>query len=311
MTVSPMSDNLNIIAALSDRPNATDGLTAAQLKAKYDQGPGLIKTYINGTLVTAIDLSQLGSVNRQAAINGNFAVNQLVKSGTVTLTAGAYGHDMWKAGASGCTYTFSTSNNVTTITITAGSLIQVIEGINLFSGTYTLSWTGTSQGKIGAGSYGASGITGTVVGGTNLNIEFNTGTLSKAQFNSGDTALPFQPRSFEEELHLCQRFYHKSYNLGDSPGTVTSSGEIRYIAPGAGGESAPTAFYPRTMRTPPTLTFYSASTGASGKRRNYSTSVDETVSTTVIVGDNKHSGFGIAHTSGSLYGYQYTADARL
>jgi hypothetical protein len=55
MTVSPMSDNLNIIAALSDRPNATDGLTAAQLKAKYDQGPGLIKTYINGTLVTALN----------------------------------------------------------------------------------------------------------------------------------------------------------------------------------------------------------------------------------------------------------------
>lgn len=212
MAVTPMSDDLNIIAELADRPNATDGLTAAQLKAKYDQGPGLLKTYINETLVPAIDAAQLGTVAGQSAINGNFLVNQRVKSGTVTLTAGAYGHDRWKAGASGCTYTFATSGNITTITITAGSLIQVIEGTSLFSGTYTLSWTGTAQGKIGSGSYGASGITGTAEGGTNLNIEFNTGTLSKVQFNAGTAALPFQPRSFAEELALCQRYYQRIDN---------------------------------------------------------------------------------------------------
>jgi hypothetical protein len=104
-------------------------------------------------------------------INGNFQVNQRAVSGTVVLTAGQYGHDRWKAGASGCTYTFATVENVTTITISAGSLIQVIEGLNLETGTYVLSWNGTAQGKIGAGSYGNSGITGAVVGGTNLNIQ--------------------------------------------------------------------------------------------------------------------------------------------
>jgi hypothetical protein len=147
---------------------------------------------------------------KNAIINGNFAVNQRVVSGTVTLAAGAYGHDRWKAGASGCTYTFATVDNVTTLTISAGSLIQVIEGLNLGSGTYTLSFTGTAQGKIGAGSFSGSGVTGAAVGGTNLNIEFNTGTLSLVQFEPGAIATPFERRPYGTELALCQRYYYRN-----------------------------------------------------------------------------------------------------
>lgn len=140
-------------------------------------------------------------------INGCFRVNQLELSGTVTLAAGEYGHDGWKAGASGCTYTFATSANVTTLTITAGSLQQVTPGANLQSGTYVLSWVGTSQGKIGAGSYSASGVTGTAVGGTNLTVEFNTGTLSLAKFEKGSTASTFELLNFSDSLAQCQHYY--------------------------------------------------------------------------------------------------------
>ncbi len=146
---------------------------------------------------------------RNAIINGNFGINQRGVSGTVSLAAGAYGHDRWKAGASGCTYTFATSENVTTITISAGSLIQVVEGLNLQTGDYTLSWQGTAQGKIGAGSYGNSGITGAATGGTNLNIEFGTGTISLVQLEKGTVATPFEFRSIGQELALCQRYFQK------------------------------------------------------------------------------------------------------
>ncbi len=140
-------------------------------------------------------------------INGNFGINQRGVTGTVVLAAGIYGHDRFKAGASGCTYTFATSNNVTTLTISAGSLIQVIEGLNLYSGTYALSWTGTAQGKIGAGSYSGSGVTGSVTGGTNLNIEFGTGTLSLVQFEPGTEVSPFERRDYGRELMMAQRYY--------------------------------------------------------------------------------------------------------
>ena len=79
-------------------------------------------------------------IHNNRLINSDFNINQRVVSGTVTLTAGEYGHDQWKAGASGCTYTFAAADNITTLTITAGSLIQVVEGLGLVTDEYTLSW---------------------------------------------------------------------------------------------------------------------------------------------------------------------------
>ena len=192
-------------------------------------------------VISQINGGPIGVIN--AIINGNFQVNQRGVSGTVTLAAGAYGHDRWKAGASGCTYTFATSNNVTTLTITAGSLIQVIEGINLYSGTYALSWSGTAQGKIGAGSYSGSGVTGSVTGGTNLNIEFNTGTLSLVQFEPGTEVSPFERRDYGRELMMCERYLEYSFAAARGAGY----GSILGV----------TCNFAVTKRATPTVTFAS------------------------------------------------------
>lgn len=184
---------------------AGDSVRFEQLPSASNQ---IATALIANNAVTPAKLANGGSElgTRNKIINGNPLINQRSVSGTVVLTAGAYGHDRWKAGAGGCTYTFATSANVTTITISAGSLIQVVEGLNLQTGTHILSWTGTAQGKIGAGSYAASGVTGSITGGTNTNVEFNTGTLSLVQLELGTTATPFEHRLIGAELALCQRY---------------------------------------------------------------------------------------------------------
>ena len=148
-------------------------------------------------------------------IDGGFTINQRGYVSGTSLSSGSYGHDRWKGGASGGTYTFTQASAGvnTTITITAGSIIQVIEGANLpEGGTYVLSWTGTAQGKIGSGSFGASGITGTITAGTNTNIEFNTGTCGNVQLEVGSTATSFDYLDYGRSLIQCQRYFVRLIN---------------------------------------------------------------------------------------------------
>lgn len=142
-------------------------------------------------------------------INPAFSVNQRLVSGTVVLLAGKYGHDRWKAGASGCTYTFATVNGQTVITIAAGSLIQVVEDVNVPYGTntLTLSWTGTSQGRIASGSYGVSPISASVTGGATTQVEFTSGTLSLVQLEKSTFPTSFEQRSYSIEFDMCRRYY--------------------------------------------------------------------------------------------------------
>lgn len=157
--------------------------------------------------------ANLGMKNK--IIDGGFIINQRVYVSGTALSAGSYGHDRWKAGAGGGTYTFTQGalGVNTTITITAGTVVQVIEGCNLpEGGTYVLSWTGTAQGRLNGGTYGASG-TVTVTGwtaGTNLNVEFSTGTCGSVQLEKGSTASSYDHRPYGTELALCQRYYYKA-----------------------------------------------------------------------------------------------------
>lgn len=180
-----------------------DDADAAAMRNTLGAFPSAGGTFAGNVNVPSLNDGQLAGY-RNAIINGNFGVNQRSVSGTVTLAAGAYGHDYWKAGSGGCTYTFTTTNNVTTINIIAGTLVQVIEGANLHSGARTLSWTGTAQGRIDGGTYGASGIAGTAVGGTNQIIEFNAGTLSRVQYEPGTVATTFELRPISTEQRLCR-----------------------------------------------------------------------------------------------------------
>ena len=55
MALTTFDKDMNIIAALDDEPNDVGGLSAAELKAKFDEGGVSLKNYINNTLLTEIE----------------------------------------------------------------------------------------------------------------------------------------------------------------------------------------------------------------------------------------------------------------
>jgi len=150
-------------------------------------------------------------------INGDFRINQGGYVSGAGLSAGLYGHDQWKGGASGAIYSFTQLKSSTQITITAGSLIQPIEDVYVAGGSYVLTWTGTAQARAGvntltpSGSYVASPllIAGQTAG-TVMSIEFNSGTLGTVKLESGTIASPFIMRPLDQDLAACQRYYWKS-----------------------------------------------------------------------------------------------------
>ena len=197
-----------------------------------------VKDSLNNVLAPA------SAVFRNRLFDAGFIINQRGYVSGTALSASAYAHDRWKAGASGCTYTFTqlSTGVPIVITITAGSLQQVIEGCNMpEGGTYTLSWTGTAQARFNGGAYGSSplAVTG-ITAGSNTTIEFNTGTVSYPQLEVGTNATSFEYRPYGTELNLCERYYELSNGA--------------YSGTGYGGYGGSGVSYRQTKRATPTVT---------------------------------------------------------
>lgn len=78
MALTKITTDMNIVAALDDEPNDVGGLTAAQLKAKFDEGGAALKTYINDTLTEEIDTDIATKAEVQAVVLGQ------IPDGTIT-----------------------------------------------------------------------------------------------------------------------------------------------------------------------------------------------------------------------------------
>ncbi len=227
------------------------GATAGTTKVLRENG-----TWANvsaSDVVTALP----PAIFRNRLRNATFAINQRGVSGTVTLSAGQYGHDGVKGGASGCTYTFSTSGLDTTISISAGSLILPVEASLIEGGSYVFWHAGTAQARVwqgtgtsGTGAYAAAttaaplaltGLTAT----TQTNVEFSTGTVLRPQLEPGAIATAFERRPIAFELLLCQRYFWQQ-----AANTLTLGGYS-----GANGIWMSVQMtHPVTMRATPTMT---------------------------------------------------------
>ncbi len=197
------------------------GVTANQIVGFADT-TGKVGKGLTAAQARSASATPIGNF-RNKIINPLFSINQRGASATVTLAAFTYGHDRIRAGASGCTYTFSTNNGVTTLNITAGSIQQIIEA-NAFAGdagTYFLSWSGSAQGRINGGAYGTTGqVSAAVEASADVTVEFGIGTLSLPQFEK-DYVTPFSGRAFSQEQSLCYRYYERV--IGEYVGRLASN----------------------------------------------------------------------------------------
>ncbi|TXN23982.1 hypothetical protein [Methylobacterium sp. WL9] len=190
----------NIVTRPGDCLHATSDVAGNWRVHSYDRADGT-------PLILPISTQRAAFRNRIR--NGGFTINERGVSGTVTLAAGVYGHDGFKAGAGGCTYAFSKNNGVTTFNITAGTLLQVIEGALYVveGGTYTASWIGTAQARVyqggATGSYASGPLTVLGLGSeSNTTVEWGIGTLALPQFEPGAIATTFERRDDEAFRNL-------------------------------------------------------------------------------------------------------------
>ncbi len=154
--------------------------------------------------------------------------------------------------------------------------------------------------------------------GIEIIIECNSGEITsknlyfaELQFNMGSVALPFQPKSYEEELDDCKPYYQKSYDYATALGTDTYLGAVQTRSASTYRLYQGSVQFPVEMRTTPVVVLYSK-TGASGKIRNIDDANDITVSTASLIGTKSYIiDLNNAATANKEYCWHWTASAEL
>lgn len=135
--------------------------------------------------------------------------------------------------------------------------------------------------------------------------------IAQVQLCAGDVALPFMPKSFEEELRACQRYYEKSYVYTVAPGTATYNGSVGSI--GTNGSNVLGTRFNVTKRVVPTIVIYNPEDGTAAEVRDITDSADLT---SAVAGDISENGFGKVGVAAGAdidnwCAYQFTATAEL
>ena len=140
--------------------------------------------------------------------------------------------------------------------------------------------------------------------------------LDWVQLNAGSVALPFQPKSFEDELRACMRYFQKSFNYDTAPaqnaGSVTGESRAVSIVAGANAVRIRHPFLV-PLRTNPTMTTYNPQ-AANAEIRDITNSVDCSGINTASCKEKWFyvNGTGNASTTANaLVGIHWTAEAEL
>jgi hypothetical protein len=146
-----------------------------------------------------------------------------------------------------------------------------------------------------------------------LGQQSGTFDIANVQLEFGDTATEFEYVHPADQLARCQRYFQKSYAKDIDPGTVTTAGaEIATYGSTLSNAAPFHITFTTHLRSAGAITFYSYSTGASGKIHNSNAAADRTA----IAGQSTEHGFNwgqndtAAAANDFLYA-QWTVDAEL
>ena len=126
--------------------------------------------------------------------------------------------------------------------------------------------------------------------------------------------LPLIRRPFDQELSTCRRYWQKSYNYSDAPGTATMRNAVITRIYGTDSFAPGGAFYfTPEMRAAPTCVVYNPSTGAAGQFHNnvagaLSAAFGQPPDTKFVLAQASNHAGSIANSSNHAH---FTADARL
>ena len=146
--------------------------------------------------------------------------------------------------------------------------------------------------------------------------------LSGVQLEVGSVSTEFEHLSFAENLALCQRYFHKTGDVGTDqewfPGVATYASyghQSVTTIDGNNDRAAPEVTYPCAMRTRPTVVYYPARTGVANTANNITIYNANTLVTTSAAPSGGVqclvNYFQGTSSDSNMYTYHYTADAEL
>lgn len=186
--------------------------------------------------VNDMTLELYAGINQSSSnklINSSFLVNYAQIADSGTLAANGFWREGWLAGPSGCTYSYSSASGI--LTITAGTMIQIVDGVTegISSGTHAINWEGTSPATV-AGTARAKGDTFTLANRQVFTVSFGVGTMHQPQIVMGENVSAYTQPSLTMERMRCQPYFWRS-PLMDSGALATNTanwfGSIVFVPP--------------------------------------------------------------------------------
>ncbi|WP_080833192.1 carbohydrate binding domain-containing protein [Cohnella massiliensis] len=217
---------------------------------------------------------------------------------------------------------YGSGGSPTTEEIMSGTTVTLTSAWTKYSFTFT---TFSLEGKtFGANNDDSVAIRFWYIWGSDYQSRFGATTpetfggagnidIAQVKLNAGESALPFQPRSFAEELALCQRYFEKSYEVDVAPQSNNPIGMVAFGANSGVPQTFHVDFKVRKRAIPSVYTYspFSTNPGGTGSSARYFVGTIE--ATDGIINYIGTSGFNMEAltTIDQSRAFHWTADAEL